>query len=175
MRKAGVEILYAGEEIASGSSGVLQLGMLEVLAEWESAIDSERIRDGIQKNAERCMANGRTLYGWDIVEGRYVINEREAAVLRRMKNLLFSGSSVAEIVRAVDAERSKRGAKFNQDTVTKLLKRVQNAGVYKYAGHEVEDGMPALWSQAEQDMINSILGDRHRPRRKIDSAIRVPA
>ena len=76
----------------------------------------------IQKNAERCMANGRTLYGWNIVEGRYAINEREAAVLRRMKNLLFSGNSVAEIVRAVDAERSKRGAKFNQDTVTKLLK-----------------------------------------------------
>lgn len=174
LRKAGVEILYAGEEIASGSSGVLQLGMLEVLAEWESAIDSERIRDGIQKNAERCMANGRTLYGWDIVEGRYAINEREAAVLRRMKNLLFSGNSVAEIVRAVDAERSKRGAKFNQDTVTKLLKRVQNAGVYKYAGHEVEGGMPALWSQAEQDMINSILSDRHRPRRKVDSALEFP-
>lgn len=57
LRKSGVEILYAGEEIASGSSGVLQLGMLEVLAEWESAIDSERIRDGIQKNAQRCMDN----------------------------------------------------------------------------------------------------------------------
>ena len=128
----------------------------------------------IQKNAERCMANGRTLYGWNIVEGRYAINEREAAVLRRMKNLLFSGNSVAEIVRAVDAERSKRGAKFNQDTVTKLLKRVQNAGVYKYAGHEVEGGMPALWSQAEQDMINSILSDRHRPRRKVDSALEFP-
>ena len=174
LRKAGVEILYAGEEIASGSSGVLQLGMLEVLAEWESAIDSERIRDGIQKNAARCMANGRKLYGWDIEEGRYVVNEREAAVLRRMKNMLFSGSSIADIVRAVSAERSKRGAKFNQDTVTKLLKRVQNAGVYKYAGHEVEGGMPAIWSQAEQDMINSIISDRHRPRRKIDSALEFP-
>ena len=32
LRKAGVEILYAGEDISSGSSGVLQLGMLEVLA-----------------------------------------------------------------------------------------------------------------------------------------------
>lgn len=174
LRKAGVEILYAGEEIASGSSGVLQLGMLEVLAEWESAIDSERIRDGIQKNAARCMANGRKLYGWDIEEGRYVVNEREAAVLRRMKNMLFSGSSVADIVRAVEGERSKRGAKFNHDTVTKLLKRVQNAGVYKYAGHEVEGGMPAIWSQAEQDMINSIISDRHRPRRKIDSALEFP-
>lgn len=99
LRKAGVEILYAGEDISSGSSGVLQLGMLEVLAEYESALDSERIRDGIQKNAQRCMANGRTLYGWDIVEGRYVINEREASVLRRMKNMLFAGSStIRELV-----------------------------------------------------------------------------
>ncbi len=174
LRKAGIEILYAGEEISSGSSGVLQLGMLEVLAEWESAIDSERIRDGIQKNAERCMANGCSLYGWDIEGGRYVINEREAAVMRRMKNLLFSGSLVADIVRAVDGERSKRGTRLNQDTVTKLLKRVQNAGVYKYAGHQVEGGMPALWSQEEQDMIDSILGDRHRPRRKVDSALEFP-
>lgn len=174
LRKAGVEILYAGEDISSGSSGVLQLGMLEVLAEYESALDSERIRDGIQKNAQRCMANGRTLYGWDIVEGRYVINEREASVLRRMKNMLFAGSSVADIVRAVSAERSKRGAKFNQDTVTKLLKRVQNAGVYKYAGHEVPDGMPAIWSQVEQDMIDNILGDRHKPRRKINSTLEFP-
>ena len=106
LRKSGVEILYAGEEIASGSSGVLQLGMLEVLAEYESAIDSERIRDGIQKNAERCMANGHTLYGWDIVDGRYVVNDREARVLRKMKNMLFAGSSVADIVRAVSDERS---------------------------------------------------------------------
>lgn len=170
LRKAGVEILYAGEDIASGSSGVLQLGMLEVLAEYESAIDSERIRDGIQKNAMRCMANGRTLYGWDIVEGRYRINDREAAVLCKMKNLLFSGSTVAEIVRAVANERSRNGKPFKQDTVTKLLLRVQNGGTYNYAGHIVEDGMPALWTKHEQDMIISILKRRRKPHRRIDSA-----
>ncbi len=167
LRKAGVEILYAGEDIASGSSGVLQLGMLEVLAEYESAIDSERIRDGIQKNASRCMANGRTLYGWDIVEGKYRVNDREALVLRKMKNLLFSGSTVADIVRAVSNERSRNGKPFNQDTVTKLLKRPQNGGTYNYAGHVVEGGMPELWPKIEQDMIMSMLS-KSRPRRRID-------
>lgn len=85
LRKAGVEILYAGESLGEGSTRVLNLGMLEVLAEWESAIDSERIRDGINKNAQRGMANGRTHYGWDIVNGYYEVNEREAAVMHRMK------------------------------------------------------------------------------------------
>ncbi len=69
LRKCRVDILYAGEDIAEGSSGVLQLGMLEVLAEYESALDSERIRDGIMKNAERCMANGHAMFGWDFVDG----------------------------------------------------------------------------------------------------------
>lgn len=174
LRKAGVEILYAGEEIASGSSGVLQLGMLEVLAEWESAIDSERIRDGIQKNAARCLANGHALYGWDIVDGRYSVNEREALLMRKMKNMLFSGRSVADIVRALEGEKTRNGKPFNQDKVTKLLRRVQNGGTYSYAGHVVDGGMPGLWPQVEQDMIESILNDRHRPRRKVDSAKEFP-
>ena len=169
LRKSGVEILYAGEEISSGSSGVLQLGMLEVLAEWESAIDSERIKDGIAKNAARCMANGRSLYGWDIVNGMYEVNEREAAVLTRMKNMLFSGHTVADIVRAVENERSKRGSKFTQDTVTKLLKRPQNAGTYKYAGYEIPNGMPAIWSQVDQDMIMTVLESRKKVRTKFNS------
>ena len=170
LRKAGVEILYAGEEIADGSSGVLQLGMLEVLAEYESAIDSERIRDGIKKNAERCMANGRTLYGWNIVDGYYQINEREAYWLRKMKNMLLSGSTMAEVVRGVSAMRTRNGKKLNQDTATKLLRRVQNGGTYSYAGIVVEGGMPALWSKTEQDMIISILKRRHKPHRRIDSS-----
>ena len=156
LRKAGVEILYAGEEIASGSAGVLQLGMLEVLAEWESAIDSERIIDGIQKNAQRCMANGRTLYGWDIVEGRYVINDREAAVLHKMKNMVFAGSIIAEVVRAVANVRTRQGKPINHDRAKKLLLRPQNGGTYSYAGHVVEGGMPALWPKAEQDMRISL-------------------
>ena len=81
LRKSGVDILYAGEDISEGSAGVLQLGMLETLAEYESALNSERVREGIRKNAERCMANGQPLYGWDIVGGRYVVNEAEAAAV----------------------------------------------------------------------------------------------
>ena len=173
LRKAGVEILYAGEEIASGSAGVLQLGMLEVLAEWESAIDSERIIDGIQKNAQRCMANGRTLYGWDIVEGRYVINDREAAVLHKMKNMVFAGSIIAEVVRAVANVRTRQGKPINHDRAKKLLLRPQNGGTYSYAGHVVEGGMPALWPKAEQDMLISILGNP-RPRRRVDHAVEWP-
>ena len=38
LRRCRVEILYAGEDISDGSAGVLQLGMLEVLAEYELSL-----------------------------------------------------------------------------------------------------------------------------------------
>lgn len=166
LRKYGVEILYSGESIGKGSDAILQLGIKEVLAEWESAQLSERINDGIQKNAERCMANGCTMYGWDIVDGYYVVNDLEAGVLRRAKDMLLSGGTVAEAVRASKGYTTKRGKPITHNAMTKLLKRKQNAGVYSYAGFVKEGGMPALWSMEEQDMIWKILGDDTRPRKK---------
>ena len=165
LRKSGVEILYAGETLGEGSSRVLHLGMLEVLAEYESAVDSERIRDGIQKNAERCMASGQRLYGWDVVDDRFVVNEHEAAVLRKMKNMLITGSTVADIERAVRSERGRRGKPFSHAVIKKLLMREQNCGTYSFAGVRKVDGMPALWSKSDQEEIVNVLstrGHRHR-------------
>lgn len=167
LRECGVEILYAGEQIAEGSTGILQLGMLELLAEWESAVDSERILDGIEKNAERGMANGQPYYGWDITpDGYYSINEPEARILRTMKDMLFSGSTVAEIKRAMAPYRTRKGKPFSHNAITKLLKRRQNGGEYSYFGHVIPGGMPALWPMEEQEIILQILNKRSKPRKR---------
>lgn len=70
----------------------------------------------------------------------------------------------------VTALALRHGKPFKQDTVTKLLLRVQNGGTYSYAGHVVEDGMPSLWPKHEQDMIISMLKRRRKPHRRVDSA-----
>lgn len=174
LRKSGVEILYAGESLGGGSTRVLQLGMLEVLAEYESALNAERVRDGIQKNAERGMANGQVRYGWDIVDGYYQINEHEAEVLRKMKDMLLTGRTVAEIAAAFPAERTWRGNPFSFSTVDRLLRREQNCGVYDYAGHRIEGGMPALWSREEQERIESALNSKYRSHRRINATEEAP-
>lgn len=152
LKRAGVDILYAGEDIPDGSSGTLMLGFLEVLAEWESDLDSERIRDGVAKNARDCKASGNVLFGYDVgPDGRYVVNEREAAGVRLAYDRFCAGERVADIVRALRPWPTKRGAGWRQQSVTKLLKRPQYYGLYRYAGVEVEDGMPAIISREQWD------------------------
>lgn len=167
LRKAGVDILYAGEQVAEGSSGVLQLGMLEVLAEWESELIAERIRDGVHASAKSCEANGRQLFGWDIDPDtkRYVVNEAEARALRTAREMVVGGRTMAEATRALAPCRTKRGVPVTQAALTKMLRRRQNCGTYRYAGVEVEGGMPALWSEAEQDEVERVLANRRRPHR----------
>lgn len=159
LKRHGVDILYAGEQIGDGSSGILQLGLLEVLAEWESAILSERVRDGIQKNASEGKANGHLMYGWDIVGGYYVVNEREREVLDLARSTIMGGGTVADAVRALEGYRTKQGRRFSQQSLTNMLRRPQNCGTYRYAGHVIEDGMPALWSKEEQAMLEKRMDD----------------
>ena len=149
LAKCKVEILYAGEDIPRGAGGVLHLGLLEVLAEFESAQDSERIKDGVHKNAIRCMANGRALYGWDIVDGFYQVNEDERAVLTKIKDGFLSGMSLQAAIDSVGPQRTKRGAPLRVASVSKMLRRPQNAGTYSYAGVVKPGGMPALWSMED--------------------------
>ena len=169
LRRCRVEILYAGEDISDGSAGVLQLGMLEVLAEYESALDGERIRDGIQKNAERCMANGCVRYGWDIVDGRYAVNEEEAAAIRLGVRMVLSGKSVADVVRAWEPYRTKRGGKWRFQTVRRILMRRENGGEYRYAGVVVPGGMPAIVPMDDEERVIRMLEDSHRPRAKTEA------
>lgn len=157
LKKHGIDILYAGEQIGKGSSGVLQLGLLEVLAEWESAILSERVRDGIRKNASQGKANGHLIYGWDIEGDHYVVNERERAALDTARRVVMGGGSIAEAVRALESYRTKQGKRIGQQSLTNMLRRPQNAGTYVYAGYVIEGGMPPLWSKEEQIMLEHVL------------------
>lgn len=169
LQRDGIEILYAGEQIADGSSGVLQLGMLEVLAEWESAILAERVRDGIRKNAERCLANGQRMFGWDVgPDGRYVVNETEAGALRLARETIMAGGSIADAVRRLAPYRTKRGGPIRQQALTNMLRRPQNWGCYQYAGVVVEGGMPALWTREEQERLEDRMGGPRKGRRGRD-------
>lgn len=169
LKKAGVEILYAGEDISEGSAGVLQLGMLEVLAEYESALDGERIRDGIRKNAERCMANGHQMFGWDIVDGKYVLNEDEAEVVRSGIDMILSGHTVAEVTEAWAPWRTKRGKPWTVPAVRKVLRRRQNGGEYNYAGHSVPGGIPAIVPMEKELEAIAIMSRRGRPHKRKNS------
>ena len=161
LKNAGVDIAYAGEVFPDGSSGLLMLGMLEVLAEWESAQTAERIRGGIKRNAEELKASGVRLIGYKVDEhDRFVIDEGTAPAVRTAFEMAADGETVASIVRALSGYRSKWGRPISQQSVSNMLRNRRYIGEYSYAGVVKEDGMPAIIDKETFGKVQRVLDSR---------------
>lgn len=60
LKKNGVRVLSAKENIADDASGILVEGVLESMAEYYSVELSQKIHRGMAINAEKCLSNGST-------------------------------------------------------------------------------------------------------------------
>ena len=161
LKDAGVGIAYAGESFPDGSSGLLMLGMLEVLAEWESAQTAERIRGGIRRNAEELKASGVRLIGYR-VDGsdRFVVDESTAPAVRTAFRMAAEGETIASIVRALSGYRSKWGRPISPQSVSNMLRNRRYMGEYSYAGIVKEDGMPAIIDRETFEKVQRVLDSR---------------
>lgn len=166
LKQAGVRLVSATERTGDGPDGILLESMLEGLAEYYSANLSENVRRGLAGNAMKCRHNGIRVFGYDHgPDGRYVVNEGEAAAVRRVFAMYQQGASFAEIIEALPAVRSKGGGPLTVQAVGKMLRNDKYCGVYRYGDTVVEGGMPAIIPRDEFDAVQRRLALRTRRRR----------
>jgi len=147
-RKSGVEILYATEHIPEGPTGILLESMLEGLAEFYSAQLSQNILRGLTENALQGKAiNGSACLGYKIdKDKKYVVDELEAAVVRRIFNMFAEGFKYSEIEATLNELRlkTKRGGQYNKNSISRILKNEKYIGVFRWRDIVIEDGIPAI-------------------------------
>ena len=169
LKQAGVRLVSATERTGDGPDGILLESMLEGLAEYYSANLSENVRRGLAGNAMKCRHNGIRVFGYDHApDGRYVVNEGEAAAVRRVFAMYQQGASFAEIIAALPAVRSKGGGPLTVQMVGKMLRNDKYAGVYRYGDTVVEGGMPQIIPRDEFDAVQRRLALRTRRRSTVD-------
>lgn len=169
LKQAGVRLVSATERTGDGPDGILLESMLEGLAEYYSANLSENVRRGLAGNAMKCRHNGIRVFGYDHgPDGRYVVNEGEAAVVRRVFAMYQQGEPFRAIIEALPAVRSKGGGPLTVQMVGKMLRNDKYCGVYRYGDTVVEGGMPAIIPRDEFDAVQRRLALRTRRRSTVD-------
>ena len=155
----GVSVVYAMEPIPDGAVGALTEGMLEAIAEWYSRNLSENVRRGKRDNAKKCMYNGVSIFGYDKgPDGKFVINEAEAAIVRRVFSLYaqgYSGGSIQKIL-TNDGIYTRNGYKFG---ITRLFYMITNEsyiGTYHYEDIHIPGGMPAIIDKETFDICQEL-------------------
>ena len=161
LKKNGVRVISAKENIADDASGILVEGVLESMAEYYSAELSQKIHRGMEINAQKCLSNGSNPgLGYKVAEDRtFYVDENEAVIVREIFERYGKGETVTNIIKDLNARQVKTslGRDFNKNSLHRLLRNKRYTGVYLYKGEETPGGMPRILSDETFDRVQRIL------------------
>ena len=148
LKKNGVRVISAKENIADDPSGILVEGVLESMAEYYSAELSQKIHRGMEINAEKCLSNGSNPgLGFKVdSDRRFYVDNDEAAIVREIYERYAAGETKAEIIRDLQRRKIKTslGKEFSNNSLSRLLCNKRYIGVYLYKDQETPGGMPRI-------------------------------
>lgn len=167
LKNCGVKVLSAMENISDDPSGVLMESLLEGLAEYYSKELSQKIRRGMEDNASKCMVNGSVPLGFVRgSDGRYAIEEAEAATVLEIFNRVRAGEPFAVIIDSLNARgiRTKKGKVWNKSSFGRILSNERYTGVYIYGDTRIEGGVPQIISPELFCAVQATLHTKRNPR-----------
>jgi len=170
LRKNGVRVVYAQEDIPDGPEGIIVESILEGMAEYYSADLAENVNRGMYDTAVMAHSNGGHIsYGYLVGEDKkYYIDDTAAPIVRRIFLMWNEGARMRDILDYVNGLGvvTKLGNAFSNSTIASILRNRRYTGVYLWRDVEIKDGIPPIItdeifnkaqqrSQGEKKMVKS--------------------
>lgn len=148
LKKLGIRVISAAENIPDGPEGVILESVLEGLAQYYSADLSQKVSRGQYDNALKYKSVGGPIpYGYKLSDDKhFIIDEDKAPVVRE----IFLRYSKGEDIQSICADLNNRGLKtqkdgdFNKCSLHRMFKNEKYIGVYKFRDIYAEDVIPKI-------------------------------
>lgn len=147
LKKNGVRVLSARENISDDASGVLMEAVLEGMAEYYSVELAQKIKRGMDINAEKCLSTGGNVaLGFKTENKKIVVDPLTAPIVVKIFEMYVTGSTMADIIRYLNANQIKTsyGNEFNKNSINRILRNKRYIGIYTYRDKEIPDGLPRI-------------------------------
>lgn len=166
----GVEVFFENEDISSvRDSAELMTTLMAAVAQAESDGKSENIRWGIRKamSNPNSKMNNRVFYGYQRENGKLVIDEAQAEVVRTVFDLYVHGYSILRIIDYLYQNKipSPRGnEKWSKHSIEVILENERYTGVKKCMGigvvNIVKEHHPGIISPSLFDDVKLLRKER---------------
>lgn len=171
LRKNGVKVISAKENISEGPEGIILESMLEGYAEFYSAELSEKIHRGQKENALKGRNNGGGIpLGYVLGdEQKLVIDPLTAPLVQEIFARYAEGETVRSIVESLNERglQSKRNKPFSMGSFNALLRNRKYIGEYQYQDVIIPGGVPAIISE---ELFNRVQARMEKNKRTPASA-----
>ncbi|MBP1135645.1 DNA invertase Pin-like site-specific DNA recombinase [Arthrobacter sp. PvP023] len=172
-------VTAGGEIDLSTADGLLRAGIMGQVARFESATKRDRARAKAQQLAsEGRWTGGRRPFGWDVVDGRLVLNPREAEALAAAHEDVLAGRSLGAIIAQWNDQGwdgqpllTTAALPWAYAQLRQALLRPRNAGLYEFRGEILSrDQIPPIVSESVWRAVKTILEMPERRRSQSNKA-----
>ena len=143
LKKNGVKVLSACEQITDSPEGIILESMIEGMAEYYSAELSQKVKRGMRESCIKGNAAGiQPIFGYCIVDKKYQIVPHEAEIVRKMFDDYVNGTTIKEIKTWFEENgiRTHKGNRFSFGRISDMLRNRKYIGKCEYAG-EIYDNI----------------------------------
>ena len=144
MKKEKIPIVAVAQNFGDSIEGDFAKQMMWVLSEYYSKNLSKETKKGHRELALKGLHNGGVPpFGYDVVDRHYVINETEAAYVRRMFDSVIKRQPHTQLIEELKSEgiRGKRGKFLSYPSIYEILRNEKYTGTYLYSIDEEADRM----------------------------------
>ena len=160
LKRNGIRVISARENISEDASGVLMEAVLEGMAEYFSRELSQKVKRGLAINAQKCLytGNGAAL-GYKIIDKKFVIDEEAAPIVRCIFELYLIGFRMADIIRYLNVNglKTSKGNPYNKNSIKRILTNRRYLGYFIYGGMEIPNGVPRIIDDATFEQAQALL------------------
>lgn len=165
----GVKVFYAEEDFDDSAAGRFALRSMMNVNQFYSDNLAEDVRRGLMDNASKCMANGRQPLGYKRGEdGKVVVDEPAAAIVREIYTRIASGEMFMDIARDLNRRgiKTQSGSEWNKSSFKVLCRNERYRGIYIYGDTRIEGGIPpivddVLWYKVQEVLKVKKSKNRH--------------
>jgi DNA invertase Pin-like site-specific DNA recombinase len=138
----------------------VSVNILLSFAQFEREVIGERIRDKVAASRKRGMwMGGYVPLGYDVRERKLMVNDAEAALVRRIFQSFIEMESCTRLVTMLRAEgvTTKRGSPITKSDVYRILSNRVYLGEAVHKGTAYPGEHDAIVTQAQWDAVHAIL------------------
>lgn len=123
--RCGADLVSLSEKIdTTSAAGKMVFRLLAVLNEFERDLISERTRNAMQYAKSKGQCIGHAPYGYDEIDGKLVLNEKEQEAIELMTELRSQGLSLQKIAESLAKRKikSKMGGRWHPKVIRDILR-----------------------------------------------------
>jgi Recombinase./Resolvase, N terminal domain. len=133
LKKNGIRLISVLEPLDDSPESIILESVLEGMAEYYSRNLAREVMKGLKENAFQAKFNGGIApLGYDIKDGYYVINEKEAEAVKLIFKMYNDGYSYGCIIDELNLRgyKTKKGNAFSKNSLHDILRNERYIGKY---------------------------------------------